>query len=125
MQMATAFSQSDYKFKSVPSFEDNFDTFNTKTWSHIITNIGSEFEYYTNRTENRLVIDEVKIFVLIVYILLLFSPIPSYVRRGVLYLRPTLTVARFNNSEDFLYHGTLDLTKEGCNVNYNGKMCRV
>jgi hypothetical protein len=42
----------------------------------------------------------------------------SYVRNGVLYIKPTLTADRFG--EDFLYNGTLDMWKEGCNVNYNG-----
>ncbi|EFX89068.1 hypothetical protein DAPPUDRAFT_28775, partial [Daphnia pulex] len=39
-------------------------------------------------------------------------------RNGVLYIKPTLTADRFG--EDFLYNGTLDMWKEGCNVNYNG-----
>lgn len=43
---------------------------------------------------------------------------PSYVRDGVLHIRPTLTADRFG--QDFLYNGTLDLWPEGCNVNYNG-----
>jgi len=42
----------------------------------------------------------------------------SYVRDGVLYIKPTLTADRFG--EDFLFNGTLDLRPEGCNVNYNG-----
>ena len=42
----------------------------------------------------------------------------SYVRDGVLHIRPTLTADRFG--QDFLYNGTLDLWPEGCNVNYNG-----
>ena len=42
----------------------------------------------------------------------------SYVRDGVLHIRPTLTADRFG--EDFLYNGTLDLWPEGCNINYNG-----
>ena len=47
-----------------------------------------------------------------------FSLESSYVRDGVLHIRPTLTADRFG--EDFLYNGTLDLWPEGCNVNYNG-----
>lgn len=42
----------------------------------------------------------------------------SYVRDGVLHIRPTLTADRFG--EDFLYNGTLDLRPEGCNIDYNG-----
>lgn len=39
----------------------------------------------------------------------------SYVKDGVLFIKPTLTADRFNNN--FLYTGTLDLNKEGCNLN--------
>lgn len=37
-------------------FEDNFDTLNQSTWQHLITSWRggqSQFQYYTNRTENR------------------------------------------------------------------------
>jgi hypothetical protein len=37
-------------------FEDNFDTLNRSTWQHLITSWRggqSQFQYYTNRTENR------------------------------------------------------------------------
>ena len=37
-------------------FEDNFDTLNTSTWLHLITSWRggeNQFQYYTNRTENR------------------------------------------------------------------------
>lgn len=36
----------------------------------------------------------------------------SYVRNGLLYVRPTLTAERFG--EDFLFNGTLDLRPDGC-----------
>lgn len=42
----------------------------------------------------------------------------SYVRDGILYIKPTLTADRF--SEDFLYNGVLDLYAEGCNVDIDG-----
>ena len=42
----------------------------------------------------------------------------SYVRDGVLYIKPTLTADRFG--EDFLYNGVLDLNQEGCNINIDG-----
>jgi hypothetical protein len=42
----------------------------------------------------------------------------SYVRDGHLFIKPTLTADRF--SPEFLYNGTLDLTLEGCNVNWGG-----
>ena len=51
-------------------FEDNFDKFNFKTWQHEITLSGEgnwEFEWYYNNRSN------------------------SFVRDGVLYLKPTLT----------------------------------
>lgn len=41
-----------------------------------------------------------------------------YVQEGALRLRPTLTADRFG--EEFLYNGTLDLWKEGCNANWGG-----
>ncbi|XP_057370125.1 beta-1,3-glucan-binding protein-like isoform X1 [Daphnia carinata] len=73
-------------------FEDNFDTLNRSTWQHMITSWRggqSQFQYYTNRTEN------------------------SYVKDGILHIVPTFTADRF--SESFLYNGTLNLTAEGCN----------
>jgi hypothetical protein len=36
----------------------------------------------------------------------------------ILYIKPTLTADRFG--EAFLYNGTLDLYKEGCNVDIDG-----
>ncbi|XP_046462525.1 beta-1,3-glucan-binding protein-like [Daphnia pulex] len=73
-------------------FEDNFDTLNRSTWQHLITSWRggqSQFQYYTNRTEN------------------------SYVKNGILHIVPTFTSTRFG--ESFLYNGTLNLTAEGCN----------
>nr|AAP82240.1 lipopolysaccharide- and beta-1,3-glucan-binding protein [Azumapecten farreri] len=67
-------------------FEDNFDTLDLDTWEHEITASGGgnwEFEYYLNNRSN------------------------SYVRDGVLYIKPTLTTDRFG--PDFLTKGTLDL----------------
>jgi len=86
-----------YHYRGNLIFQDEFNSFNTSRWQHIITTWrggNDEFEYYTDRSEN------------------------SYVRDGVLYIKPTLTADRFG--EDFLYNGTLDLRPEGCNVNYNG-----
>lgn len=45
----------------------------------------------------------------------------SFVKNGILYIKPTLTADRFNAS--FLTKGVLNLTKEGCNVNYEGWNC--
>jgi len=67
-------------------FEDNFDTFDFTKWEHEITAGGGgnwEFEYYHNNRTN------------------------SYVRDGVLYIKPTLTSD--NYGEDFLTTGRLDL----------------
>ena len=40
----------------------------------------------------------------------------SYVRNGILYIKPTLTSDRYG--EGFLYNGKLDLWSDGCNYNY-------
>ncbi len=37
----------------------------------------------------------------------------SYVQNGILHIVPTLTADQYGNS--FLYNGTLDLNKQGCN----------
>jgi beta-glucanase (GH16 family) len=74
-------------------WQDEFDAFNKGSWKHLITGWrggNNEFQYYTDRAEN------------------------SYVRGGILYIKPTLTADRF--SEDFLYNGVLDLNQEGCNI---------
>ncbi|KAI7906699.1 concanavalin A-like lectin/glucanase domain-containing protein [Cokeromyces recurvatus] len=54
-------------------FEDHFDKFNLKNWQHEISLSGGgnwEFEYYTNNRSN------------------------SFVKDGILYLKPTLTAER-------------------------------
>nr|XP_002730539.1 PREDICTED: beta-1,3-glucan-binding protein-like [Saccoglossus kowalevskii] len=69
-------------------FEDTFDTFRFDWWQHEITAGGGgnwEFEYYTNNRSN------------------------SYVRDNILYIKPTLTLDKFNNDENAILHGTLDL----------------
>ena len=43
----------------------------------------------------------------------------SFVRDGVLHIRPTLTAERFG--DDFLYNGTLDLRSKGCNIPWLNK----
>lgn len=66
-------------------FEDNFDELDLETWQHEITMWGggnNEFEAYQNNRTN------------------------SFVRDGVLFMKPTLTAERFG--EDYLYSGTLD-----------------
>lgn len=42
----------------------------------------------------------------------------SYVRDGNLFIKPTFTADRYG--PEFLYNGTIDLTLEGCNVNWGG-----
>eukprot|EP00301_Raphidiophrys_heterophryoidea_P025703 c8685_g1_i1.p1 GENE.c8685_g1_i1~~c8685_g1_i1.p1 ORF type:complete len:492 (+),score=111.31 c8685_g1_i1:69-1478(+) len=68
-------------------FSDEFDTLNNAVWSHEVTMSGGgnwEFEYYTNNRTN------------------------SYVRDGILYLRPTLTADTLG--QDALINGhTQDL----------------
>ncbi|XP_071483948.1 beta-1,3-glucan-binding protein-like [Diadema antillarum] len=67
-------------------FNEQFDDFNLDIWEHEITAGGGgnwEFEYYTNNRSN------------------------SYVRDGVLFLKPTLTEDNFG--EGYLTWGTLSL----------------
>lgn len=52
---------------------------------------------------------------LIAYI---FVYINSFVRNGILYIKPTLTSTK--RGEAFLKNGRLDLNKEGCNLNIDG-----
>ena len=66
--------------------EDNFDTLDHDLWQHEITASGGgnwEFQYYTNNRSN------------------------SFVKNGVLHIKPTLTKDTF--SEQFLTKGVLDL----------------
>ncbi|XP_043233950.1 beta-1,3-glucan-binding protein-like [Amphibalanus amphitrite] len=67
-------------------FEDNFDELDMVTWQHELTLWGGgnwEFEGYNNNRTN------------------------SFIRDGVLFIKPTLTAERFG--EEFLYSGTLDM----------------
>lgn len=78
-------------------WQDEFEFLDYTKWMHLITawrGGNNEFQYYHNLTEN------------------------SYVRDGILYIKPTLTADRFG--EDFLYNGVLDLNQEGCNVDWEG-----
>ncbi len=106
-------------FSQTMIFEETFDVLDRNRWMHLITawrGGNSEFQYYTNRTENRLIT---------IYYTFCFDSLKtninillqchSYVKNGVLFIKPTLTADRFNNN--FLYTGTLDLNREGCNLN--------
>ena len=67
-------------------FHEEFNKFDLSTWEHLKTagNTGNnEFQYYTNNRSN------------------------SFVRKGVLYLKPTLTNDTFD--DEFLFTGNLDL----------------
>ncbi|XP_072173229.1 beta-1,3-glucan-binding protein-like [Diadema setosum] len=67
-------------------FQEEFDSFNHHIWEHEITAGGGgnwEFQYYTNNRSN------------------------SYVRDGILYIKPTLTSDKYG--EEFLYNGNLNL----------------
>jgi len=67
-------------------FEDNFSTLDFDTWQHEITMSGGgnwEFQIYSNDRSN------------------------SYVRDGILYIKPTLTADRYG--EEFLSNGVLSL----------------
>eukprot|EP01083_Nonionella_stella_P050249 133712_1 len=68
-------------------FDEEFNEFNLSRWQHEITLSGGgnwEFEYYTNNRSN------------------------SYVKDGVLYIKPTLTNNTFT-SPGFMTSGTIDL----------------
>lgn len=82
-------------------FQDEFDFFDPNKWQHLVTawrGGNDEFQYYADRGEN------------------------SYVRDGILYIKPTLTADTYG--EDFLYHGTLDL-RPNCNIDIDGGCYRV
>lgn len=67
-------------------FEDNFDTFDMKTWKHELTMGGGgnwEFEVYANNRTN------------------------SFTKEGVLYLQPTLTADTLG--EDGVRTGAMDI----------------
>ena len=107
-----------YQLRGRLIFQEEFNTLNKSRWQHVITawrGGNNEFEYYTDRPENRYNKNLVSFDPIIIINDFVLS---SYVRDGILYIRPTLTADRF--AEDFLYNGTLDMWKEGCNVNYNG-----
>ena len=55
----------------------------------------------------------IKLNIITIYSTIYFGN-TSYVKNGILYIKPTLTADRFG--EQFLFNGTLDLNKEGCNV---------
>eukprot|EP01083_Nonionella_stella_P050251 133717_1 len=68
-------------------FNEEFNEFNLSRWQHEITLSGGgnwEFQYYTNNRSN------------------------SYVKNGVLYIKPTLTNDTFT-SPGFMTNGTIDL----------------
>lgn len=84
-------------------FSDDFDKLDLSKWQYEVTASGGgngEFEYYTSHSNN------------------------SYVRDGVLFLRPTLTSDRFG--EAAVESGyTLNLWAEGCTTNDNGGCTRT
>jgi len=84
-------------------FSDDFVTFNTDVWRHEVSASGGgngEFQYYSSSSNN------------------------SYVRNGVLFLRPTLTSDRLGTSA--VQNGyTLNLWAEGCTTNDNGGCTRT
>ena len=57
MQMQVAMKLPRFSFEGALIFHEDFNTFNTTTWQHIITAYrgggDAEFQYYTNRSENR------------------------------------------------------------------------
>lgn len=101
-------------------WQEEFDALDYSKWMHLITGWrggNNEFQYYHNYTQNRYILSfclETNQTVVIVLCL----PFISYVRNGILYIKPTLTADRYG--EDFLYNGVLDLNQDGCNVNIDG-----
>jgi hypothetical protein len=72
-------------------WSDEFDRLDESKWQHFVTGWrggNGEFQYYRNNRTN------------------------SYVKDGVLYIKPTLTSDQYG--EDFLYKGKLNLRSEGC-----------
>ncbi|KAJ9598214.1 hypothetical protein L9F63_011097 [Diploptera punctata] len=72
-------------------WSDEFDTLDESKWNHLVTAWGGgnqEFEYYRNSRTN------------------------SYVKDGVLYIKPTWTSSEYG--DDFLYSGSLTIS--GCNM---------
>ncbi|XP_066995772.1 beta-1,3-glucan-binding protein [Anabrus simplex] len=71
-------------------WRDEFDQLDLKVWNHLVTawrGGNKEFQYYRNSRKN------------------------SYIRDGILYLRPTLTADE--HGKDFLYTG--NITESDCN----------
>jgi len=80
-------------------FEDNFDSLNTNVWHHEINVNGgynNEFQVYDK------------------------DPANTFIRDGVLYLKPTLTLDKFGGNYEYLYNGYLKL--EGC-TGYGASEC--
>ncbi|XP_059351568.1 beta-1,3-glucan-binding protein-like [Daphnia carinata] len=77
-------------------WRDEFDHLDYSKWTPMISGWrGSHaFQIYVNRSQN------------------------VYVRDGNLFIKPTFTADRYG--PEFLYNGTIDLTLEGCNVNWGG-----
>jgi beta-glucanase (GH16 family) len=72
-------------------WQDEFDSLNLNVWHHEVQMNGGgngEFQVYDKDPEN------------------------SYVRDGVLYIKPTLTLDKFNGNYEQLYNGNIKL--EGC-----------
>lgn len=80
-------------------FQDEFDYLNTNVWKHEVNVNGgynNEFQVYDKDNAN------------------------SYVRDGVLYIKPTLTLDKFGGNTEYLYNGYLKL--EEC-TGYGASEC--
>ena len=78
-------------------FQEEFDYLNYNTWTHEITGWrfgNKEFQYYANQTQNRYTHNCYFIMICNNLMLFFFNVLTnySYVRGGVLYIKPTLTV---------------------------------
>ena len=75
---------------------EEFDILNEATWQHLVTGWrggNHEFQYYRDDRRN------------------------SFVRDGVLYIKPTLTADELG--EEFINSGQINLTEKGCEVDMN------
>ena len=77
-------------------FHEEFDTLEESRWTHFVSGWRGgnwEFQYYRQNEKN------------------------SYVKDGLLYIKPTLTADEYGN--DFLYDGQLSLWEDGCRDEWN------